>query len=924
MKKVFLSIIALLLAFVGEAQLLINEYSASNISIPGSADFEGDFNDFFEIYNSSAAAINLNGYYLSDNAANPTKWQITANVNVPANGLRMVQCSGKDTITPLGQIHTKFKLTQCHANQVIITSPGGAILDSLTMKRTRKNHSRGRLTNGAATFGVFSTPTFNAANANAFLEYDERPIMSLAPAHYATPQVLTLTAPSGTSDIRYTTTGLAPTATSTLYTGPIAIDSTMVIRAQCFSTAAPTSLLPSFVETNTFLINENHAFAVISLAGRYTGTGGLFQSSNPQDMSFEYFDIGKNYQWEFEGESKRHGHDSWAFAQKGIGIEAIDEYGYMAEMPRKFFANSPRDSFKRIILKAGASDNYPGSAFNPNRTYAHMRDALVQTYSIKNNLNLDERSYDPAVVYINGRYWGIYEVRERVDHDYTDYYYGQTKNKIDMFQEWSGFNILYGSDTGWNNLVNFIFTNSMAIPANYNYVESQLDFLSVIDHMVLNSWVVNSDWLLYNSMWWRGRKGAGVKWRYCLWDQDNNLNLGEDYTGWGNTSATAAPCTPLTFFQNDPTIPHGTMVTKLLENPYFAKLYRDRYAYLVSNVFTCDSFIAHLDRFEQMLQVEMPQHIARWGGTIADWHGNVDSVRQFIARRCGIIGGDNDTCFNIKKLVVNVDPLMSGNIMLANAPISVYYPNEITLPGDSIYNLVARPAPGYEFVEWRKYNAVNTLAPSIKDSIITYHLMKRDSLVAVFKLDLPDTLNLVINAIPAYAGTVTFDGTIVNTFPTTLQVVEKTTHTLVATPGNKQVFVDWDIYNTFNNTITPSNTARTITYTFNKADTITANFDTLKVLGSEVFIPNVFSPNGDGKNDIFGLITIANDYLTQATLRVFNRWGNELYSGNGYNTGWDGKYNGVPVEPGAYYYVIKASHKDGSTQDFRGDLMLIR
>jgi gliding motility-associated-like protein len=922
MKKIA-SIFFLSFAFVSvNAQLLINEYSASNISIASSADFQGDYNDFIEIFNTTGTPVNLNGYYFSDNAANPTKWQFTANVNVPANGVRVIHCSGKDTILASGQAHTKFKLTQCHANQIIIANPGGMILDSLTMIRTKKNHSRGRTTNGAATFSVFSTPTFNTANGTAYTAYDLRPIMSLAPGHYASAQTLTLTAPSGNSTIRYTTNGLTPTATSTLYTTPIAIDSTMVIRAICFS--ADASILPSFVETNTFFINENHAFAIISLCGTYTGGSGLFGNSQPIDNSFEYFDINHNFKWEFEGESKRHGHDSWAFAQKGIGIEVLDEYGYMAEMPQKFFGNTPRDSFKKIILKAGASDNYPGSTWNPNRTYAHMRDAYTQTYSIKNNLNLDERSYDPAVVYINGRYWGIYEVRERVDNDYTDYYYGQTKNKIDVIQHWGGTNAIYGSDTGWNNLDNYITTNSMAVPANYNYVSTQLDFQSLIDYFVINTWCVNTDWLNWNTMWWRGRKGAGVKWRYCLWDMDNVFNLGENYTGLSSTEPDNAPCEAITLFQNDPDIEHTRMLTRLLQNPDFENLYKTRYAYLTENVFRCDSMIAHLDRFEQSLQVEMPQHVARWGGTVAKWHEHVDSIRQFILRRCTVIGGDNDTCFNIKKLKFNVDPPLSGNILMDGTPVSLFYPVEKTLAGDSIYNLKATPIPGYEFVEWRKYTAANTLSPSLTDSIITYDLIKADSIVAVFKIDLPDTLALVIDAVPSWAGTVTFDATVISIFPTTLQVVENTTHTITATPNNTHVFTTWSHYNTFNNSITPNLTSKTATFAFKKMDTIVAHFDTLEVLGSNVFVPNAFSPNGDGKNDIFGLFTVNNNYLTVAKLKIFDRWGTEMYSGDGLNTGWDGKYNKVPVAGAVYYYILNITHKDGSTNIFKGDLVLVR
>ncbi len=918
--KNILALLAICIFSNVNAQIVINEYSASNISIAGSADYQGDFEDWVELYNTSGAAININGYYFSDNVLNPTKWQVTSNVNVPANGYKIIYFSDKDTILPLAQTHTGFKLKQCHGEQIVVADATGTIIDSVTLVRTQKNHSRGRTTNGANTWSLFTTPTFNAANGTSFLDYTPRPIFSLAPGHYTGPQVLSISAPNVGDIIRYTTNGQIPTTTSTLYTTPIAIDSTMVVRAKCFS--ANPSLATSFTESNTFLINENHAFAIISLAGRYTGAGGLFSSSNPTDMSFEYFDINKVYQWEFEGETERHGHDSWAFPQKGMNIEAMDEYGYMAEMPRKFFPNTPRDSFQKIILKAGASDNYPGNT--PGRTYAHMRDAYTQTYSIKNNLNLDERSYDPAVVYINGRYWGIYEVRERVDNDYTEFYYNQSRKKIDVIQHWGGTNAIYGSDTAWDNLDNFIDNNSMTVAANYNYVESQLDFQSFIDYFVINTWCVNTDWLNWNTMWWRGRKGAGVKWRYCLWDMDNVFDLGENYTGLNTTGPLGDPCDALGNFQNSNNIEHTRMLSNLLQNPDFEKMYKDRYAYLVTNVFRCDSMVAHLDRFEASLLQEMPQHVARWGGSVATWQAHVDSIRQFILTRCTIVGGDNDTCLNIKRLAYNVEPPMSGTIKLGGTAVSLFYPTSVMLPGEETYKYVASPAPGYEFVEWRKFNASNNLAPSVTDSAIDYTLIKGDSLVAVFRIDLPDTLNLVLDAVPNWGGTITFDGTVYNTFPTTLQVVEKTNHSIIATPGPKKVFTNWYNYNNFNNFITPTNTNATASYEFNLSDTLVANFDTVKTLGTEVFVPNAFSPNGDGKNEIFGIITINNDYLIKANLLVFNRWGEELYNGDGLNTGWDGTHLGQKAEPGVYTYVLDITHKDGKKNEFRGEIVLIR
>src|ERR1043165_3046269 len=194
-----------------------------------------------------------------------------------------------------------------------------------------------------------------------------------------------------------------------------------------------------------------------------------------------------------------------------------DETGVASDINYPLFTTSPRDTYGVVILKAGASDNFNGNS-GPS---AHMRDAFAHTLAQRFNLDMDYRKYEPTIIYINGQYWGTYELRERVDGDYTDYYYGQPEKKVDILRYWGGLNIEAGSDTGWNNLYNYIMTNSMTVQSNYDHVTSFLDVSSFIQYFIFNQYLVNTDWLNWNTMWWRGRKNQGVKWRYALWDEDN-------------------------------------------------------------------------------------------------------------------------------------------------------------------------------------------------------------------------------------------------------------------------------------------------------------------------------------------------------------------------------------------------------------------
>lgn len=96
----------------------------------------------------------------------------------------------------------------------------------------------------------------------------------------------------------------------------------------------------------------------------------------------------------------------------------------------------------------------------------------------------------------------------------------------------------------------------------------------------------------------------------------------------------------------------------------------------------------------------------------------------------------------------------------------------------------------------------------------------------------------------------------------------------------------------------------------------------IHVIMQDVFIPNAFSPNGDGLNDVFHVT--CRKLINVQEFRIMNRWGNEVFSTNDINQGWNGKYKGVAQDPGVYYYMMRVSYPNGRTQFLKGDLTLLR
>lgn len=921
--------------------VVINEYSCSNFA--GPVDPYGQREDWVELYNTTAAPISLSGYYLTDKITDLQNWQIPAGVTIPANGRMMVWCNDRGTFTS-GALNPSFKLTQCRPERFILSTAAGVIVDSVTLLRTQANHSRGRTTNGATAWALFDTPTPNASNAGAKTAYVGKPVMNVTPGFYTSAQSVTLSAPgAGTGvTIRYTTDGSTPTGTSNAYTGtPIAVSATTVIRARAFSTDP--QLLPSFIETNSYFINENISptMNVVSVCGPFST---LFQNSQRIYNSYEFFNKARQFQFDLEGETRKHGNDSWSNAQKGMRFYARDGLGYRASMDYQIFPTSPRDTFNVVIMKAAGSDNYPDGP----SAAAHLRDAFNHTLAEQFGMDMDLRRYEPSVLFINGQYWGIYELRERVDADYTEYYYGQPEKQIDMLRNWGGLNIEYGSDTGWNNLFNFIVNNNMAVPANYAHVKDFLRVQSLADYYILNTYLVNSDWLNWNSMWWRGRKGQGVKWRYALWDNDNTMGLGQNFTGWSTTGPTANPCAPFNFFPNSgPSNGHSRMINKLMDNPEFAQMYRDRMVDAFNGPLACPALHARLDSMVAILQPEMQRHVNRWGGSLTGWQNNVQNIRNWINTRCAYAVAALDTCLNLKvrTLVVNAIPTGKGAVALNGGNLTPL-PWRRIMTADSQYALAAMPTqPYWTFSHWLHYADSNNFAPDTLTSAVIMDFWAKDSVVAVFKYFNPDSVavTFVVDT-PGY-GEIELAGTLLPGYPHTQILDRRFAYSLKAIANNGYQFMRWEKLRD-STVISPSDTVASVSFAYRISDTLTARFRTVPPpppppppvpplpqtppppqipLNLALGIPSAFSPNGDGRNDRFGVTGTAD--LRHIDLRVVNRYGETVFTARSPYSRWDGQHKGVPCDAGVYFYTITvewSNHQRYKTQTFSGEVTLIR
>ncbi len=750
-----------LLLFIGihfsfqvKAQVKINEYSGANVTAV--ADLFGNTPDWIELYNAGASTINIGGYYLTNDAGNLSKWQFPIGTTIASHGFLKIFASGANIVVGNPkEYHTNFKITQTWPDKILLVNTLYTIIDSLTIHPNQKNHSWGRTPDGDSTWKVYKTPTFGASNTGtSYINYKLKPVFSVPPGTCSGAISLVLTSPQTTgTKIKYTKDGSDPNTSPTVipYTAAIPINSSTMIRAICFdSNLTAPKYVNSFIETNTYFIAPDNAFTfpVVSVCfdslALYGGT--------MTDANIEYFEKDKQFIFETYGSANIHANGS-AFPQKGFEYDVDDEFGYAYTNKHQFFDDpklgySPRKEFQDLIFNAAGQDEFPKGWAAANKRPCHLRDAFCQSYALRKNFNLDGRRYEPVIMFLDGKYWGIYELRELFDTASANYYYDQPAM---LNLQCTNGNYTpassVASQTDWTTAYNLVMNNPMNVQANYQQAGTMIDFKSLIDFFIYNTFAANGSIINNNTAWWRGTSWwlpKGGKWKYWMWDMDNTFGASNSGSV-SNTSPTNKPCDYNVAFPpgSPPQTGHAALITKLLTNDEFKTLFLNRYADLLNTSLSCDSLLEHLSYFKDFLTPEMTRHVARWAGTstapnatVANWNRNIDSLQSWIQQRCKYIDSLVAGCYGVAgpyDFCLEVFPPNSGNIVLNTITVSNFtfngqYYGGVNMSANALANT------NYYFDHWEPTNF------TIPDSLLknAYLAWKYDStstcLKAVFRL----------------------------------------------------------------------------------------------------------------------------------------------------------------------------------------------
>lgn len=698
------------------AGLVINEVQSANSKT--FADEDGDHSDWIEIYNAGTTAVNLNGYGLSDTTSTPLKWTFPS-VTIQPGAYLLVFASDKNRKTG-PYLHANFAIKQS-GEPILISLPNGTLVDKMPATDIPQDMSYGRKPDGKSNWYYFATPTPKSANTTT--GYDgvlPQPTFSKQRGFYNDDFNLTLSTTTPGAEIRYTTDGSLPTASSALYTSPIPIQATSwgagrefkanVIRAACYKSGYIT-INPV---TNTYFVGPNAAsrytLPIVSLttdnANFFDNSIGIYVSGYynnynqtgdawERPLHIEFFEPGSSTGFSVDGGVRINGGWTRNLAQKSLRLYADHQNG-PGSFNYKVFPDSPITDYKRLILRNSGNDNQAASG-----AFTLIRDGFQQ--SLLKGLDVDIQNYRPALMFFNGEYWGIYSIAEREDKCYLENHFGTDPDNVDILAQiaFSGVEIQEGDTVAYDNLLSFIRNNDLCNQSNYEYAKTKMDISDIAIHHLMNIYIANTDWPGNNIVFWRPRTDTG-KWRWAIHDTDFGFGLANS-----TSHDTLGYCTARggTSFPN----PDSNTITiaSLLRNREFRDEFINRMADMMNTVFLPSTVSAKVDTMSAAIAPEVADHLARWGGgSVSTWANNIQSLKSWGNSRPSYVRNQFVKFFSLSgtaNVSVNVSPANAGTVTFSTVAIPTgSYPWAGTYFQDIPIKVNAVPANGYHFARWQE------------------------------------------------------------------------------------------------------------------------------------------------------------------------------------------------------------------------------
>ena len=581
-------------SLAAEGPLVINEVMVANF-LDNYLNVTGN-RDWVEIKNVSAETVNLSNYYLSDSDDDYLLWQLPDRELAPG-AVTLIIC---DSDGPQrGDRYPCAPFSLDSTSEHLFLSDSSHVVDSAYLRDIPCECSYGRM-DGENGFFYFTSPTPGYNNGTGSRRVSAEPAALTPDGTYDDVETLSIEL-SAEGAIYYTTDGQVPTTASTPYSGPITVDKTTIIRAISVEEGG----LPSRTLTLSYLLNEGHSLPVVSLV-----LDDLEQFNSVYSNGTKY--------WEMPGSVSLYEEDGSFTIGCGVTMSGMTSLVLPKKNMSLKFRGAYGDAWLDYDVFDGGVAEFTDLTVRAGQDYysAIIRNELCQNLCLQTTDSVVTQRSKYCVLYINGQYWGIYALKEKVNRQLYASQAGVSKDSVTMVDGPAGVNTDFYRD-----VYQYVTSHDMSVPENYEHFCSVMDVDSLIDWLIMEGYCANGDILKGNVRYCRSTENGGL-WKVVFYDLDATLL--RTFNNFYNLLYS-----PQAYMQQI-----SQIIMPLLKNEAFVERLLTRFAAAIEGPLSNENVLAEIDRLVALIQPEAERDAVRWHTSIARWERNLEYLKNFI--------GEND------------------------------------------------------------------------------------------------------------------------------------------------------------------------------------------------------------------------------------------------------------------------------------------
>ena len=564
--------------------LVITEVMSANSEYLLQSD--GKYHDWIELENRSNQTIELSDYFLSTDLDDLELFRLPQKSLAPGARVTVI-CAGEASL--VGKyIFANFSISAEEA--WIYLSSDGKVCDRLHLEDVPQGCSVGRATGENAPL-YFTEPTPGRANGTGVASISQAPVVVTAPGVYEGSSVRVEIQGAGT--LRYTLDGSIPEADDPVYTAPIELTETAVLRVRAFEEGK----LPSAAVTASYIINESHTLPVLSLTADPAELAQVMEAdlADPEAAcNLQFFE--ENGSFSIDAGVQRSGSLGSDNPKQGYQIHFRGRYDGVLGYP--VFGEDGAYVYDSLLIRSGG--DYDQTIF---------RDELFSALALQFSEDLPVQRSKFCVLYVNGEYRGIYALKEDMDVMFYSQLTGYAEKDITVTEDPA----IHATEL--YDLAKFCGANDLSVQENYDHVTAQLDVDSFIDWLIMEGYSCNSS-VAGNVTYFRSTE-TGSLWQPALYDLDKGFYYRDGFLNVMN------PQSPQQY---------TVMATALMKNSDFRTKFLQRLKSALEGPLSDENVLAMIDALEAQLAPEISRERQKWGGTVEGWEADVNRLRSYLTR----------------------------------------------------------------------------------------------------------------------------------------------------------------------------------------------------------------------------------------------------------------------------------------------------